>query len=302
MIKNVKKIVSKYWRKHSNAITNAVSKELKKVFIIDKLQTINQTSNTAIVDEANKNFIVSLTTFGRRINDVYLSIESIDLQTLKPSKVVLWLAEEEFNQKNLPVSLTNLQKRGLTIDYCKDIKSYKKLIPSLKKFENKLIVTIDDDVMYNCELLEVLHKNYRTNPDIIYCGFARRMQVSDNILLDYNNWPEDSKETHMPSKLNFPIGFSGVLYFPGCFHKDVLDEKLFMRLSPYADDIWFKMMSLLKGIEVKSIGDQFSITSNIIPIEIAQEDSLSILNVVNKKNDEQLRNVFNAYNGYNLLR
>lgn len=297
----IKKLIIKYWRKNANFIINTVNNELKKTLIIDKLQNINLTSNVPIINENDDELIVSLTTFGRRINDVYLAIESIGLQTMRPSKIVLWLAESEFDQKKLPTSLKKLQNRGLTIDYCKDIKAYNKLIPTLKRYKDNLIITIDDDVVYNRDLIEVLYKNHLKKPEIIHCGFAKRMQVKNKIIFNYNSWPKDSKETFTPSKLNFSIGVSGVLYFPGCFHKDVLNEDLFMRLTPYNDDIWFKMMSLLNGIEVKSVGNQFSKTSQLIPIEIAQEDSLSMINVVNKKNDEQLRNVFNAYNGLNLL-
>lgn len=92
---------------------------------------------------------ISLTTFGKRIQDVFLAIESIGFQSLKAGRVVLWLAEDEFQDSRLPLSLNRLVERGLTVNYYEDIKQYKKLIPSLKSYPNDIIITIDDDMLYN---------------------------------------------------------------------------------------------------------------------------------------------------------
>ena len=60
------------------------------------------------------------------------TIKTLLKQTVKPDKVVLWLAEEQFPQKEneLPSELLELQNFGLTIKWCTDIRSYKKLIPA----------------------------------------------------------------------------------------------------------------------------------------------------------------------------
>ena len=49
--------------------------------------------------------IVSLTTFGKRINNVHLTIESIFRQTIRPEKIILWLAESEFTEETLIVEV-----------------------------------------------------------------------------------------------------------------------------------------------------------------------------------------------------
>jgi len=297
----VRKYIAKYWHKSVDIVLNRISNDTRKIILINELQSANRTSTAKIISEQNNDIIVSLTTFGNRINDVYLAIESIGSQTMKPSKVILWLDEDVFDDRNIPITLKNLQKRGLIVDYCKDIKAYTKLIPTLKKYGQNIIITIDDDVIYNRDLIEVLYRNYLNDPDVIYCGIAKRMEIIDNTLSSYNLWEKNNDNTFIPSKTNFALGVGGVLYFPGCFHEDFLDEDRFMNLTPYADDIWYKIMSLLKGVNVKSVGNQFSKNSLLIPLEIAQEDSLSIINVVNKKNDEQLSKVFEKYNGIKLL-
>ena len=76
--------------------------------------------------------IISLTTYSLRIHNVYIALESLLNQTIKPNRIILWLAEEEFNEANLPISVLRLKERGVEIRFCEDYKSYKKLIPTLR--------------------------------------------------------------------------------------------------------------------------------------------------------------------------
>jgi hypothetical protein len=277
---------------------NLMTNEINKLITIKYLQQINLKSADAIIEDNANNLVVSLTSFGRRINEVYLAIESIGLQTVRPNNVILWLSEDNFNDSNLPMSLKNLQKRGLSIKYCQDIKSYKKLIPTLKIFNDSLIITIDDDCMYQNDLVEKLLYNYSMNPGIIYCGSAKVMQISKNKIMPYSKWSKNDARAYLADKKNFAVGFSGVLYFPNCFHDDVINDEKFMKLCPHADDIWFKAMSLLKGIKVKSIGNQLSSANSLVPVEVTQSDSLSVLNIIQGHNDLQLKKVFSAYDIY----
>lgn len=103
-----------------------------------------------------KQIIVSLTSSGQRIHNAYLAIESIMQQTLKPNKIILWLAEEEFSHNQLPESLKILESRGLEIRFCEDQKTYNKLIPTLKLHPDDIIITIDDNVIYPIDLLDRL--------------------------------------------------------------------------------------------------------------------------------------------------
>lgn len=298
----MKKLITKKINDYIDHHRQIIIDETKRALAIRHLQERNQNSIDSIINEENDNLIVSLTSFGRRINEVYLTIESIGIQTYKPGKVILWLAKDEFQSNNLPISLKKLQGRGLSIEFCKDIKSYKKLIPALEKYGDRLIITIDDDCIYQRDLVEKLYFNYLEKTDVIHCGVARFIEFQNNSLKPYSKWNKNIEQSYTESTLNFAIGFSGILYFPGCFHNDILDQSKFLKLAPHADDIWFKIMSLLKGVKVKSIGNQFSKSSPLVTIEQSLKDSLSMMNVVKNKNDEQIRNVFEAYDAYKLLK
>ena len=119
----------------------------------------------------DNNIIISLTSYPARINTVHTVINSLLNQNMKPYKIILWLAKPQFpnENKDLSQNLLNLIEKGLTIEYYeRDIKSYKKLIPTLKKYPNNIIVTADDDIIYDKDWLEKLYKTYLKYPkDII---------------------------------------------------------------------------------------------------------------------------------------
>ena len=59
---------------------------------------------------------------------------------MKPYKIILWLVKPQFpnGNKDLPKNLLNLIDKGLIIEYYEsniDIKSYHKLIPTLKNIQ-----------------------------------------------------------------------------------------------------------------------------------------------------------------------
>ncbi|MDR1715567.1 MAG: hypothetical protein LBS20_06955, partial [Prevotella sp.] len=246
--------------------------------------------------------IVSLTSYGRRIHEVYLTIESIMRQTVKPNKIILWLAEDEFTTDTIPVSLKRLEKRGLTIGFCEDIKSYKKLVPALRKYPDDIIITVDDDVLYNYDLIENLMNSYKKNPKIIHFCRGSRIKIhEDGSLYGYTQWDSPVKDSYI-NKLNFPTGVGGILYPPDCFHKDVTNEKLFMTLCPTADDVWFKAMSLLKMTYAKKVYTQNikGVDYTILNNDMQSETALWNINVT--KNDEQIKAVFSKYDIYKLLK
>ena len=67
-------------------------------------------------EEEGTEFIVSLTTHGRRLYEVYLAIESIMQGSRKPDRIVLWLSSDKQGEP-LPLTLLKQMKRGLVVKY-----------------------------------------------------------------------------------------------------------------------------------------------------------------------------------------
>ena len=65
--------------------------------------------NPLNTEKREKKIIATLTTYPARINCVHLAIKSIMLQTYKPDRIILWLADSQFPNRVLPKELTDLE-------------------------------------------------------------------------------------------------------------------------------------------------------------------------------------------------
>ncbi len=199
--------------------------------------------------------IVSLTSYKPRINDVKYTIYSLLNQSLPPDKLILWLDEDSFPQReeNLPQDLLELRDFGLTIDWCENLRSYKKLIPALEKFPDDIIVTADDDIFYQPDWLEILYDAHLENPDCVVAHRTHRIKIdTQGNLFPYTSWDHETKFSAPPPKLfgTFFTGGAGALYKKNFLHADVLNRELFLKLTPLADDIWFWAMAILNDTKV----------------------------------------------------
>ena len=265
------------------------SLEAYSFFVVAKKKIIKE-------QDSDKKIIASLTTYGKRINTIEIAINSILKQEKKVDKILLWLAEDEFNFENIPNNLKKLHNDNqIEIKFCKDIKSYKKLIPTLDLYKDEIIITFDDDVVYNKSLIKKLYEEHLKYPDTIICARGHKMLFnSQKDILPYKNWTFSSDD-FMPSYDIFPTGVGGILYPPNCFYKDIQNEELFMSLAPNADDIWFKAMSLLNNRKSKIINQNNKEFSNITTIDNTQENALYLKNVNQGMNDICLNKVFKFY-------
>ncbi|MEY8766335.1 MULTISPECIES: hypothetical protein [Francisella] len=245
-------------------------------------------------NKRDKKLIVSLTSYSYRIDTVFLTIQSIFSQSIKPDKVLLYLAEDEFTEQNIPENLRRFISRGLEIIFCKDIKSYKKLIYALKDYPNDLIVTADDDIIYPKFWLEQLYKAYLNEPNYVHCHRMHYMRINiKGKLKPYNKWQMESNKLQA-SFLIFPTGCAGIIYSLDLLSEFVTNEKLFMELAPTADDIWFKAMSLLNNVKCKKIDSK--IVWNLHEIDNTQKKALYHINHHQNLNDIQINKVFDYFN------
>ncbi|MBR1492479.1 MAG: hypothetical protein IJ610_07005 [Bacteroidaceae bacterium] len=238
--------------------------------------------------------IVSLTTHSYRINDVYLAIESIMQGTMLPNRIILWMSDE-YKNNPLPITLQNQMERGLEVRYCKDIRSYTKLVPALREFPDSAIVTIDDDILYPIDALEHLVNAYNGANDCICAHWVHTIPADlyekYTSLLD---WPTATGAVE-DSLLLFYEGFGGVLYPPHSLDAEVLNENVFLDICKYADDVWFNAMSLKKGTKVRYANPRpglFKCVGNPDVQAIALRNVNSNGEILN---DVQIKDVFRKY-------
>ncbi len=249
--------------------------------------------------------VVSMTSIPPRLPFIHLAIESVMRQTVKPDRIVLWLSKEYkkpefggFDWQNLPASLTNLESRGLGIAFTEDIGPFQKLIPSLKRFPDDIVITMDDDVFYHSDTIEKLYKAYLKNgADFVYCRRSKIIRVAnDGGFEPYGDWqlsysPEDN------GKNLFFTGTGGVLYPPHALDEDVFREDLFSELTPNNDDIWFHAMSLKAGKSTFQVEGK-----EPKRLKTAKVFALGKKNLHQNENDPKLKAVFDHYNLYGKLK
>ena len=239
--------------------------------------------------------IVSFTSYKPRINDVKYTIYSLLNQTFAPDKLILWLDEDSFPQReeNLPQDLLELRNFGLTIDWCENLRPYKKLIPALEKYPDDIIVTADDDIFYRPDWLKILYDEHLKSPDCLIAHRAHRIRLdAQGNLFPYLKWIMAEK-SFTPCYENFFTGAGGVLYKKKFFHEDILRRDIFMEVSPNNDDIWFWAMAVLNGTKIKipSKGQRYLIYDDID----MQRGEETLWSKNKNGNDVQLKQVIERY-------
>ncbi len=275
--------------------------ENKRLYLEDKILRSNE-SGVSEEKYCQYDVIVSLTTYGRRLQDVCFTIESIMQQTMLPNKIVLNL-DNSISPDDLPIALKKQQERGLEIAFTEDIRSYKKLIPTLISYPESIIITIDDDLLYDFDVVEKLVKSYLKYPTKISALRVHTITFDeDRKPLKYVDWGWCKAESENPYHL-FPTTGGGVLYPPHSFSDDVLKKEDFMSICPTADDVWFYAMAVKKGTEIVKVPTRSLNGEEYIVNEDVQDMGLWQINTGEfGKNDEQIRAVFQKYGLYDLLK
>lgn len=206
--------------------------------------------------QRNPKLIVSLTSYPARIKTVHITINTLLQQSLKPDKVILWLANEQFpnQEKDLPQELIKLKTLGLDIEWCEDIKSFKKLVPAMQKYPQDIIVTADDDVYYQSNMLESLYNAYKKNPKNIYVKRSVKLKMENNYPKGISSRKYMYKHLIEPSYFNQLMGGSGCLYPPHSLYKDCTNIDIIRNTIPTHDDAYFWAMAVLNKTKIQVIG------------------------------------------------
>ena len=282
-------------RKLIKQIENFLEKFNKLVLNIGFLLEFKTNSNKYGLNKEHRDrqIIVSLTSFPARIDKVYLCVQSILLQSMRPDKIIIYLGVDEFQNVALPDNLTNLFKYGVEVRFRKDLKPHTKYFYAMQEFKNSLVITVDDDIFYRKNLIRDLYNAYQNHPDCVICTRAHKMIVKDGKLLPYNSWDFESTYFEKESDLLFATGVGGVLYDPLKFCNETFNENNIITLSLKQDDVWLKFMEIISGIKVYTI---FSHKNKyLVGIWNSEKITLNSQNVGQSKNDIYINNVVNEY-------
>ena len=243
----------------------------------------------------NNNIVVSLTSFPARINKVWMVIDSMLHQDVLPSKICLYLSEEEFPDglNSLPSRLLRYQDYGLEINFRKEnLMGHIKYYYALQEYGTSNVITIDDDIYYNRDTISNLVSILKLNPQCICSNTIHVIRFDENgKSLPYDDW-EMRVPNQKPSHKNVALGYNGVLYPSFPFKKDMFDKELIKTSSLKADDLWLKAMEIKSGIKVAT-GRYFC---RGVEIGGSQKISLGKVNINQNQNDTQWSKLCELYN------
>ena len=232
--------------------------------------------------------VVSLTSYGPRLSTVHIAIKSMMLQTVKPNKIVLYLGTDT-NDIELPENLTRLQSCGLEIKRgYPDYKSHKKYYFAMQEFTDSLIVLIDDDLVYEEDVIETLMAAHAHSPQCIVGRRAHRIRLDESgQIATYGDWDiEWQEDESIPRKSLLITTGAGSLYPPYTFEHLLCDPEVFLQNALSCDDIYLKVLETRAGILTA-----YAPNSKTMPdaIEGTQQDALWHQNWDGGQNDRSLK-------------
>ena len=213
----------------------------------------------------NKTLIVSMTSYPSRIKFVKDSFNSIINQNISATlyHCILVLSTTEFPNKELelPLDLLNLiYNEGIEIIWYKNnIRSHKKLIPTLNKYPNNPILIIDDDIKREDGFIQAFLNDHKKYPNDIIFGMSRFVLNKNYKFIKKKKIKENEYILARPSN-----GLGGTLYPPNTFtDKRFFYENIFMKLSPSSDEIWQWCFVIIENKNFRKLSKNFKF--NLIP-------------------------------------
>ena len=249
---------------------------------------------------SDKDVIVSLTSYGKRVEDsLPYALYSLLKQTIIPKKIIVYIDEKIWSDDNIPQLLKELKRIGVTICYCEDLRSHTKLLHALRQFPNNPIITVDDDLYYNKQSIEWLINAYQSSDKkTIFGTWGCKPQKVSGKYTPYSQWKVCKFDVDEDNVSLYGVG--SCCYPPHIFDDEIFNKDVFLKLCPTADDIWFWIQEERLGIKRKYVGPYdngfHEYVNRIEEYDMKQQGTLMFQNVTNGKNDIQLKKLLQFYN------
>lgn len=206
----------------------------------------NPFESRRIVDPA-AHVVVSMTTHGERLRDVWIAIESIGRGAALPSRMVLWLDQPV----ELPRRIRVLQRRGLEVRFVDaGNRVHTKYWPYLESSAlDSSLVLADDDIIYPASWLEDLWHAHTQTPDLVVAYRAHVIGMRGEEFLPYAQWR--SCDDDRPSFGHFATTVSGQLLPVTVQRALVAEGTAFRSLAPTNDDLWIHRTAVMAGVRTR---------------------------------------------------
>ena len=209
-------------------------------------------------------YIVSYTSFGKRLEKAGRLIYILTKQSYKDFHVVLTIHKDDLvhisETLQLMIDCDLVELLVADIDYGPHLKYYY----AMSKYYDKPIITVDDDRFYDSNLIKRLVEKYESiEYKSIVANCAIKMQKDKGRLLPYPYWIKHRLKPNEVSMLAMAEGFAGILYPPKCFANLKDDSYIQGMLScKYDDDLYLKVQGIKNGVPVTNTNHSESCVEN----------------------------------------
>lgn len=215
---------------------------------------ITEFSNTLPIQKPSETaagVIISLTSYPARLPQLHIVIRSLLKQRVAPEKIILYLGTDT-KEADIPLKLKKLTKHNFEIRTgYEDLKPHKKYFFAMQEFPNHTIITVDDDLIYDRNLVGDLLNCAEKNPS---CICARRVNLitkdENGNLNPYSKWKWEYRGLTGPSHALIATGCGGILYPSGLLPAETFDAAAIKEHCLNTDDIWLKFMELKNDVKV----------------------------------------------------
>ena len=234
--------------------------------------------------------IVSVTSYGKRLETLDICLKSLINQTQRADKIVVYLTND-LTEADLPSKLLDLKQFGVEFHFIdQDLRPHKKYYYAMQEYPDDLIVTVDDDVIYDQELLEILAATYLKFPQSIIAARAHQITFTEaGNFQPYNQWDWEATITNEPRMDLIATGAGGVLYPPYLLDYDFLLDLNEIQRYLTVDDLWLKAAEVQAQVPTV-ICDQ-KLEANRRGIPHTQAQGLFNHNVGQNENDIHLKDL-----------
>lgn len=211
--------------------------------------------------------IISLTTIPSRARYLYRFLDSINCQTVLPSKIEINIPTE-YNKRNLGTVDKKLIPSDLDAYECEDYGPATKLLPTLKRYAgtDTRIIYCDDDRIYNKSWIHNLVSSSNCNPASAICDEFTSVRKIERRYQNRNRWLRKAVKNikksllfgrYQPCQTNkkdpteIAEGFGGVLVRPSFFTDTVFSIP---DILWFVDDIWLSGIMTLNGTPIQWSG------------------------------------------------
>jgi hypothetical protein len=202
--------------------------------------------------------IVSFSTLPSRINRIGPMLDSIWAQTLQPDRFVLLVPVQSIREKCPYVIPEFVWERAEVINCPTDYGPATKLIPAIEMLAPEdILITVDDDVVYEPHMIEELVEQHKQNPGkrLGFMGIKGGQYI-------HAEFAEELVECDVLG------GYRGVLYPPSSL-KSITLLDLLLRLNPegicLCDDELFHRHAIENGFRSYVIPTKHKTVPNAFP-------------------------------------